>query len=359
MDVDTGTLPETTDEPIIDVAPPEVETTDEPLEMEETIRQNYRRLNGITEPTAEQRARDEAGRFAKASETSAAPASTDAAPAATAVPATAPAAHDAYPSSWKKGMDQEWAKLPPAMREEIHRREQNFLDGIKEYREPAAFGRAIGQEMLPHVDIMRQVGVTPQQLTKEIMGYWSELVRGTPDRKGQVLLHLAQQYGIDISTLAAPRHRDDSQQQSAASMPDLSPVLQRVASVEQQLVAQRQEVERQLSEQANQEVQRFASNPERKHFLAVQGQMAQLVAAGQANTLDEAYDKAIWMVPEVRALVLSEQDAKRQADEAARAAAARKASATNVNRRGTPPVAQKAGSMDDTIRAKWRELQSQ
>ena len=184
-------------------------------------------------------------------------------------------------------------------------------------------------------------------------------MRGTPDRKGQVLLHLAQQYGIDISTLAAPRHREESQQQSAANVPDLSPVLQRVASVEQQLVAQRQEVERQLSEQANQEVQRFASNPERKHFAAVQGVMAQLVASGQANTLDDAYDKAIWMVPDVRALVLSEQDAKRQADEAARAAAARKASATNVNRRGTPPVAQKAGSMDDTIRAKWRELQSQ
>jgi hypothetical protein len=72
--------------------------------------------------------------------------------------------------------------------------------------------------------------------------------------------------------------------------------------------------------------------------------------------LQEAYDKAIWMVPEVRDKLLAKQDQERRAKEAEQAAAARKAAAANVRPRGTPPAAQKPGSMEDTIRATYREL---
>lgn len=368
MNVEVGTLPAETDD-VVDTleAPAAAAETDapEPQSMDDTIRDTYRKLTsdpkaeGETEEQTAQRARDEAGRFAKQQKAEAPPAApTETAPAQPTQPTQA-SSHEAVPTSWKKGFEQEWGKLSPAMREEIHRREQNFLDGLKEYREPAAFGRAIGSEMLPHVNTMRQVGITPQQLTKEVMGYWSTLVRGSPEQKSQVLLQLAQQYGIDTAALAAPRHRDDSQQPSASNLPDLSPVLQRVATVEQRLEQQRQETQRQLLEQASSEVQRFASNPDRKYFPEVQQKMAELVASGQAATLDEAYDSAIWMVPAVRDKLLAERESKVAADRAAAAAAARKASAVNVPRRGTPPVAPKTGTMEDTIRATLRQLNAE
>jgi hypothetical protein len=321
--------------------------------MEDTIRANYRRLNGLEEPT-DGRVRDESGKFAKkpTEEPTAQPAVQ---PVAVETPAAAP--YNAYPSSWKKGMDQDWAKLSPTMREEIHRREQNFLDGIKEYREPAAFGRAIGQEMLPHVETMRHVGVTPQQLTKEVMGLWSTLVRGSPDQKRGVLLQLSQQYGIDMS--AQSPAATTGAQTAAAPAFDMTPVLQRVESVEKTLAEERQERARVIAEQANEEVKRFAQDSKRTHFAAVQETMSQLIGSGQAATLEDAYDKAIWLVPDVRAKLLAEQDATKRVDEAAKAAAARKAAAVNVPRRGIPPVAPKTGSMEDTIRSKLRELQAQ
>lgn len=357
-------------EPETDVVEtPETDEAAEPKSMDDTIRDEYRRLTGKAEQTEgdelepeqpqtqQGRARGPDGKFVKQADdpAQASPEQPDLAHQAQ-QPVEQQATPD-YPKTWRKELQGEWGKLPPAVKAEIQRREENFFEGIKQYQEPAAFGRAIGQEMLPHVDIMRQVGVTPQQLTRDIMGTWSTLVRGSPDQKRGVLLQLAQQYGIDITAPAAPSSTGSAPAQ--AMSPDLNPVLQRVQSIEQMVRQQAEQAARAASEQAMTEVQRFASNPERKHFAAVQETMAQLVGSGQATTLEDAYDKAVWLVPEIRQQLLAEQDQKRQADEAVKAAAARKAASVNVARRGTTPVAPTKGTMEDTIREKYRELTGQ
>ncbi len=350
----------------VEAATPEVDA--EPKQMEDTIRDEYRRLTGkeqATDDAAEQpaagetRSRGPDGKFvakpAEAAATAASPESPNVAQAA--APTDQQQSAPDYPKTWRKELQGEWGKLPPAVKAEIQRREENFFEGIKQYQEPAAFGRAIGQEMLPHVDVMRQVGVTPQQLTRDIMSSWSTLVKGNPDQKRQVLLNLAQQYGIDMAAPAAPSSTGSAPAQAVS--PDLSPVLQRVQGIEQMVRQQAEQQARVVSEQAMTEVQRFASNPERKHFPAVQDTMSQLIGSGQASTLDDAYDKAIWLVPEVRNQLLAEQDQKRRAEEASKAAAARKAADVNVARRGTTPVAANKGTMDDTIREAYRGLMNQ
>lgn len=357
-------------EPETDVVEtPETDEAAEPKSMDDTIRDEYRRLTGKTEANADEqiddeqpqptqgRARGPDGKFVKQAgeEAQSSPEQPNVAQQAQ-QPVEQQSPPD-YPKTWRKELQGEWGKLPPAVKAEIQRREENFFEGIKQYQEPAAFGRAIGQEMLPHVDIMRQVGVTPQQLTRDIMGTWSTLVRGSPDQKREVLLQLGRQYGIDMAAPAAPSSTGSAPAQ--AMTPDLQPVLQRVQGIEQMVRQQAEQAARAASEQAMTEVQRFASNPERKHFAAVQETMAQLVASGQATTLEDAYDKAVWLVPEVRTQLLAEQEQKRLADEAAKAAAARKAASVNVARRGTTPVAANKGTMDDTIREKYRELMGQ
>lgn len=348
----------------VETATPEVDA--EPKQMEDTIREEYRRLTGKTDEVTEDepavgetRSRGPDGKFvarpAEAAATDASPESPNLAQAAAPADQQQPAPD--YPKTWRKELQGEWGKLPPAVKAEIQRREENFFEGIKQYQEPAAFGRAIGQEMLPHVDVMRQVGVTPQQLTRDIMSSWSTLVKGNPDQKRQVLLNLAQQYGIDMAAPAAPSSTGSAPAQAVS--PDLNPVLQRVQGIEQMVRQQAEQQARVVSEQAMTEVQRFASNPERKHFASVQDTMSQLIGSGQAATLDDAYDKAVWMVPEVRNQLLAEQEQKRKADDAGKAAAARKAASVNVARRGTTPVAPNKGTMEDTIREAYRGLMSQ
>lgn len=284
--------------------------------MDDTIREEYRRLTanaaeGSDDETPDEkpaRTRGPDGKFARQAASDAEqPAASDLSQATAAPEAAAPVAD--YPNTWKKEFQSEWSKLAPSVKAEIKRREQNFLDGVRQYQEPAAFGRAIGQEMLPHVEVMRRVGVTPQQLTRDMMGVWTTLVGGTPAQKSQALLNMAQQYGIDI---AAPNALTSTGSDAAPAIsPDLAPVLQRVQGIEQLVRQQAAQAAHAASQQATNEVRQFASRADRQHFAAVQETMAQLIGSGQAETLDDAYDKAVWLVPEVREKLLAEQAEKR------------------------------------------------
>lgn len=352
-----------------DAAPaPEASTPAEaPRDMETTIRETYRELTsaqseGDDPGERPARVRGPDGKFVKATPDAATPPETAQAgtetpaegEAATETPAVPASPYDAYPQSWRKEMQAEWAKLPPAVREEVHRREQNFLDGIKQYREPAAFGQAIGAELLPHVELFRQLQTTPQEVVRDLMQTWSGLVRGSAHERANLLRQVAQQFGIDAASLSAPATGAASSATPASA--DLTPLSQEVAAIKARLEAEAQERARIEAEQATHEIERFGSDPKREHFAAVRQTMSQLLLSGQATTLEDAYDKATWLVPDVRAKLLAAQDAERKRRDAEVAAAARKAAATNVQRRGTPPVAPKAGSMEDTIRATLRQM---
>jgi len=351
----------------------EVETTPDQA-LEATIRETYQKLTAEPDnaesdiatgqpPAAEQdatsgaqpsvsgdRARGPDGKFV--SKGGDAGTATPVAAGSTQAPQASP--HDAYPSSWKKDHEAQWKALPEAVRAEVHRREQDFLNGIKEYKEPAAFGRALGQDLFPHLETFRRLNVTPQQVVREVMGTWSTLVNGTSDQKRQTLLQVAKNYGIDLPAGGVPSPQNGAQ--PPANGVDFSPVLQRVESLEQTLQAQRSEALRLEQERVDSEIASFGKDPKHEHFEAVRQEMGRLIQSGSADTLQTAYDKAVWALPETRAKLMAveaENLRKRQAEEAA---AARKAASANVTRRGTPPAVQKPGSMDDTIRAEYRRL---
>lgn len=343
-------------------APSATETQEAPAapSMEDTIRSTLRDLNarGETldepgeagdEPGTSERQRGPDGRFAK-----------QAAPepaAAAALPVEPqPRPHDAYPKSWKPEHTESWKTLPDAVRAEVYRREQEFHEGLKQYKEPAAFGRAVGQHMLPHVETMRRLGTTPEAVTREVMAAWSGLVNGSPEARAETLLRIATQYGIDTTQLATARYRDGSSQ--AAPPATDTAVLQRLARLEHEREAEASERTRLEAETAEREITAFGSDPKHEHFAAVRAEMAGLLASGSVSSLEDAYHKAIWANAEVRAKLLAAQESARVKREAEEAAAARKAATTNVARRGTPPQVAKPGTIEDTIRAEWRRLNS-
>ena len=108
----------------------------------------------------------------------------------------------------------------------------------------------------------------------------------------------------------------------------------------------------------NSEIARFAQGKD--HFDAVREDMAALLQAGRAQTLDDAYQMAIWANPATRAALIAkqqqEQDAARKANADLKAKDARKASAVNIPRRGSLAATAPKGTMEDTIRAEATRL---
>lgn len=266
----------------------------------------------------------------------------------------APKPHDAAPNTWKKELAAEFGKLPENAREEIHRREADFHKGIGQYKQAAGFGTEMAQELLPYQGVMQQYGKHPREVVKEATAVWNTLVTGSPQEKTNLWLQIAKDYGINFSSQDsnAPQRENSAVQDD----PKLATALQRLDKLEGHLTLQeRQRAEAEYSQNVD-AVQKFGADPKHKHFAAVREHMASLIESGQATDLKDAYDKAIWINPDVRKLLLAEQD-KERADKAAQdAAAARKAAGANVTRRGTPPVPQKTGRIEDTITSRYREL---
>jgi hypothetical protein len=262
-----------------------------------------------------------------------------------------PKAHDAYPNTWRKELQADWSNLPENVRQQIHQREQDFHNGIRQYKDAAGFGSSIAQEMMPYQQVMRERGVTPQGVVRDIMGALNTMVTGSEETKAQVFLKMAGDYGINLDTVMSLRQRAPSQ-----AAPELHPVLQRVQQLETRISQADQEREQAQQREDDARVNAFLNDPKNEHARTVAKQMSSLLMSGQAKDLQDAYEQAMWLHPEVRTKLLEKQEADRRKKEAEQAANARKAASTNVSRRGTPPAPAKAGKIEDTARDVYRRL---
>lgn len=271
-------------------------------------------------------------------------------------PAVVAKPHDAAPNTWRKELATEFGKLPENVREEIHRREADFHKGITQYKEAAGFGTQMAQELLPYQPLMQQYGKQPREVVKEATTVWKTLVTGSPQEKANTWLQIAQAYGIDLSALGTDPPQGTAQ--PTQEDPRLVTALQRLEKLEGHLTSQeRQRAEAEFSAHTD-TVNKFGSDPKHEHFQSVREDMAVLIETGRAKDLDDAYDKAIWINPDVRAKLLAKQEKERADKLAAAAANARKAAGANVTRRGTPPTPPKAGKIEDTLERRYNELMS-
>lgn len=359
-------------------------TSEKPKSIEETLRSGYKdamakgpidegsdegaegaeATEAALKVDATGRVHGKGGKFAPkagaapAAATTEAPAAPDATATATTTteqpPPAAAKPHDTPPNTWKKEATAEWTKLPEGVRQEIHRREADFHKGIGQYKDAAGFGAQIAQELLPYQETINKTGIHPREIIKTLGPVWNTLATGTPEEKTQVLLRVAKDFGINIAAAGS----ETSQPSTAAPQEDprLIAALQRIDKLEGHLTAQeRQRAEAEFSDTVS-KVESFGQDPKHPHFNTLREDMAALIESGRATDLQDAYDKAQWINPDVRASLLAAQEKERADKAAADAAAARRAAGANVTRRGTPPVSAKPGSIEDTLRSGLRRL---
>jgi hypothetical protein len=386
MDPENDTIDTVVDDTLdttLETAPVEVVETDKPEPtMEDTLRDTYRKLTADPEKAAPdakapveakpavaaevkpgEQPRGPDGKFAP--KDAAAPVDPNAPviappveekPAVAADPSTAKA-----PSSWGAEAQAEYAKLPPAVQAQVHKREADFHNGLKAYKQKSETFDVLHKEIMPYEAMIRASGQTAQAVVASFFNTAYQLKTASPEGKAEILMGIAKEYGVDTSLLPFVEER------IAAGQPVVDPnyrALEQKFNQLQETIAQRETREAQEREQAQRaEAEAIAAETNqwsqgKEHYQAVRLTMAALMESGQAKTLDEAYEKACWAIPDVRAKQLAQQQATARVQAAEKAAAAKKASSTNVAPRGTPPAAKTKvmGTMEDTIRARLKEL---
>lgn len=205
-------------------------------------------------------------------------------------PASAP------PVSWAAEAKASWASLPPAIQKAVLKREEEASNGFRQYSEKTAlYERALG----PIAQEAQRRGMDVQTGIQRLM----DGQRFLEQQPEQAILWLAQKNGIDLANLAS---NPPAVQQPARVDPAFAQVSQTVKSLQERLDAMTQGQNLTL-------VQQFAAaNP---HYADVEEMLPNFIKEVQAvnpgippmEALQQAYDRAIWLNPDIRAKLIAEQ----------------------------------------------------
>lgn len=252
------------------------------------------------------------------------------------------------PSTWSKEALEEWATIPERAKQEILKREEDMFRGLAEYKGRAEFGDQFQQVLSPYKEVMEKAQVDPIQMTQSFAANHYALSFGTPDQKAQLAANLLTGYGIDLNLLADIL--------STPIDPKIQQLEQRITQLSQ---GQQQQNNQALEARAAAEVEAFAKD--KPYFDELQVDIAKFI--NQGESLQDAYDKAVYANPVTRqkeidrltAEKLAERESvgQQRADKIARSRAA-DVSALPRQRDGTVPL----GSMDDTLNETLAAMQS-
>lgn len=225
---------------------------------------------------------------------------------------------DRAPNSWSPRSRERWGEIPEDIRKEIIRREEAAIAGIRKINEDFAPARAFVGELSPFINEALQNQVDPSQYIGNVLNAERSLRVGTPDQRFAALVQIADNYGIPLrQALAEALGQDVLPPAQQPLPPAVQRELEEARAFRRQFQQQQQEQPAQYEDPPH--IKEFASKNE--FFQDVRMVMADLMEAGHAKTLDEAYKEACWRVPEVRELMLERQNKGQEREQRQQAAA--------------------------------------
>ncbi|MDS1142397.1 hypothetical protein RE432_18340 [Pusillimonas sp. SM2304] len=233
-----------------------------------------------------------------------------------------PSPEDAAPSSWKREVAEKWKDLPPEARAEIHRRETDYHKSIETYKQNAAIGQDIQRVVTPYMANIQAAGVEPMAAIDRLLVVEHHLRNGTPAQKAQMVSEILRDYGIDLATVQPPAPVD--------------PAVQALQQQNQQLQRFQQSIVEQQNQAVMSDIEKFRTDPANVHFEAVKDDMAALLQSGRAESLKDAYDKAVWMRPDIRKSLVEQQRTEAE-KKAAQAGRQQRAKSAAVGVKGSAP----------------------
>lgn len=235
------------------------------------------------------------------------------------------------PASWKKDYHEVWMSADPKMREYAWQREEQMRKGVEPLLSKAQFADAMNQALEPYLPTIQGLGLKPEQAIAALAQADHALRTSPPEQRYQYLLHLASQYGINLNQTG---------QAAQAPQTTVDPLVWQLQNelnnVRGEVMGWKQQQEMAENQTLLSEINSFADKAE--HFEEARPTMIQLLQSGVAETLEDAYDKAIRLNEDLFNRVQSARQAEvaaKQAQEKNRAAKAARAAAVSV--RGSTP----------------------
>ena len=318
--------------PVEDDTPtPETKPDDLDAVLDEAIEQH--------DDDAPDRERDEKGRF-KAKDTDSDPAEAPAGPS-DAAPVESTGQSEPKPQSveltdghfrgWTPEQRQQFQTLAPDAQkvalEVIQGRDRYYADRISASEQYQQAVSPLIAAVDQHYDRIRAMNATPDQYVAHVLNIDRMLAFGTYAEKTKLLGELAQSIGVPIS-IQQPDEWADPLQPGGQAYPVIHDLRTQVATLSQQLNQYRSQIDQTETQRTSSTLQAFASstNPDGSakypYFDTVRATMGQLMAKGEAHTLEDAYTKAAAPISKQ----IEAEAAKRIADaEAKRKAAVEKA----------------------------------
>lgn len=302
----------------VDQAPTEANET---LDRKELLSQQFEEVEANN-------GRDESGRFAKTTVQEEAP-------------APEPAEEPVWkrpPLSWKKDYHEVWQKADPRLQEYAFQREEQMRRGVEPLLQAKQFADAVQEAISPYMTTLNGLGMKPEQAISALMKADHTLRTSDPQTRLQYFMQLANEYGVNLQGMP------QGQQQTVD--PTIFALKNELANVRGEVTTWKQQQE--AAEQAvlANEIEGFAQKAE--YFEEARPEMIKLLQSGVAETLEDAYDRAIYGNRDLRERVLSAQQAQQNAQIAAeknRAAKAARAAAVSV--RSATPGANTAPKAND------------
>lgn len=343
----------------------------------ESVRTIEGTATDITEPAAAEtdpsappadRVRNERGQFIAKTEDGAEPAATPPAPVPDADPNPATPAQPSTavetPKTWSADAKAEWSKLSPAVQQAVLKRETEINEGGRQWSEEK---RSKDELIAPLKNLGAMFGVDERETIKRLLAAEHSL-RTNPEA---ALRDMAQMAGIDLKALA-----DKTPQQP--QRPQADPM---VAQLHQDVSSLKNTLAEQSKAETSRTIQAFAKSPGHEHFEAVKQRMGrfmlptlnyqgQVISNPEAADLQEAYDKACWMDPDVRAKLVAAQTATTAAaqkaietTQKARRGAVSPRTSSSAPAPAVPPPHKLNGhatgdSVEDDVRAAFRSVRS-
>ena len=293
------------------------------------------------------------------------------------------------PARWTKEEKEEFEALDPGIQRILLNRNKGLEGAYTKQMQQIAQERqrynGIEQALAPHRQSWNGTGWDDATALKNIMGYWQH----AQSNPMEFIEQFAQARGLDLASHFAPSTEEIlaylNQGEEAGDIPqagmhpDVARQMETLKNETQQLRQQLQQQQGYISntEQqrmqatraaASRELEEFQSavdengNPKYEFLDDLRSDMAQLLGNGLAQDLSEAYDKAMWMRPDIRQKVTESMQMQQQRElerkireEGARAKAA---SASVVGATSTPVPSDDDDDGDGSVRSilerQWR-----
>jgi hypothetical protein len=243
------------------------------------------------------------------------------APTPTPSQATPPAELKA-PSQWKPAVREQWNRIPRQVQEEIIRREGDSMRLIGSVGPKIRMADFVANEVAPFTEQLQSAGISPQSFIGDIFSSVRYLTSGTPQERAEVVANIVSSYGVDVRLL------DGILSQRINLPPEVNRARQILAREQVQQHQQKQTVDYQNALEAEKSIAAFGADPKHEFLEQVRDLMADLIQAGRAQNLDDAYASAIWAHPDTRKILLQREAESRAMAKNRRAAIARVASSS-------------------------------